>query len=81
MIKAPQLNDQGVRRGHFWHNRALKGGMKFLQSEIIATQTSFSTYFGGKLSFILAFLSPECGHCSDLYFHCSYVHNCYNNYS
>jgi hypothetical protein len=33
--------------------------MKILQSEITGTQTSFSTNFGGKLSFILCFLFPE----------------------
>ncbi len=30
--------------------------MKILQNEITETQTSFSTNFGGKLSFILSFL-------------------------
>jgi hypothetical protein len=33
--------------------------MKILHKEITGTQTSFSTNFGGKLSFILSSLSPE----------------------
>jgi hypothetical protein len=33
--------------------------MKILQNETTETQTSFSTHFGGKLSFILSFLFPE----------------------
>jgi hypothetical protein len=33
--------------------------MKILQSKITGTQTSFSTSFGGKLSFILSCLFPE----------------------
>jgi hypothetical protein len=36
-----------------------KKEMKVLQKEITGTQTSFSTNFGGKLSFILCFLFPE----------------------
>jgi hypothetical protein len=32
--------------------------MKILQNEITGTQTSFSTNFGGKLSFLLSFLCP-----------------------
>jgi hypothetical protein len=33
--------------------------MKILQSEITWTQTSFSTNFGGKMSFILSLIFPE----------------------
>jgi hypothetical protein len=33
--------------------------MKILQNEITGTQTSFSTNFGGNLSFILSFPFPE----------------------
>jgi len=52
--------------------------MKILQNEINGTQTSFSTNFGGKLSFILSFLFPERLHCCYIYFHCSYLYNNYN---
>jgi hypothetical protein len=54
--------------------------MKILQRLITGTQTSFPTNFGGgKLSFILSFLFPECLlHCCCIYFHCSYLYNCYN---
>ncbi len=47
--------------GQFWHNRASNAelGMKILQKEITGTQTSFSTNFNGKLSFIQCFLFPE----------------------
>jgi hypothetical protein len=44
----------GARKGQFRHNRASNAelGMKLLQNEItLGTQTSFSTNFGGKLSF------------------------------
>ncbi len=41
-----------------------KVGMKFLQNQINGTQTSFSTNFGGILSFILSFLFHERLHCS-----------------
>jgi len=37
--------------------------MKILQSEITGTHTSFSTNFGGKMSFILSFIFPERFHC------------------
>jgi hypothetical protein len=37
--------------------------MKILQIKIIGTQTTFSTNFGGKLSFILSFLFLERLHC------------------
>jgi len=33
--------------------------MKILQNEITGMQTSFSTNFRGKLSYILSFLFPE----------------------
>ncbi len=42
--------------------------MKILQNKITGTQTSFSTNFGGKLSFILSFLFPERLHCCYIYF-------------
>jgi hypothetical protein len=42
--------------------------MKILQKEIIGIQTSFSTNFGGKPSFILCFLFPERLHCCYIYF-------------
>jgi hypothetical protein len=42
------------------------------------TQTSFSTNFGGKLSFIPSFLFPERLHCCYIYFHHSYLYNNYN---
>jgi hypothetical protein len=35
--------------------------MKISQKQITGTQTSFSTKFGGKLSFILCFLFPKEG--------------------
>jgi hypothetical protein len=38
-----------------------------LQKEITGTQTSFSTNFGGKLSFILCFLFAERLRCSYIY--------------
>ncbi len=40
-------------------------------------QTSFSSNFGDKLSFILSFIFPQRLHCY-LYFHCSYLYNYYN---
>jgi hypothetical protein len=43
--------------------------MKILHSEVTGTQTSFSTNFGGKLSFILSFLFPERIRCCYIYFH------------
>jgi len=54
--------------------------MNILQSEIIETQTSFSTTFGGKPSFHPLFpfswaLPPLLGY---IYFHCSYLYNYYN---
>ncbi len=52
--------------------------MKILQKVITGTQTSFSTNFGGKLSFILCFLLPERLHCCYIYFHSSYLYNYYN---
>jgi len=52
--------------------------MKILQNEITGTQTSFSTNFGAKLSFILSFLFPERFHWCYTYFHCSYLYNYYN---
>jgi hypothetical protein len=62
------------------HNRASNAelGMEILQKEITGTQTSFSTNFDLKLSFILSFLSPERLHCCYIYFHCSYRYNYYN---
>jgi len=47
-------------------------GNEILQKEIPQTQTSFSTDFGGKLSFIPPFLFPERLHCCYTY-HCSYL--------
>jgi hypothetical protein len=75
----------GGENGQLGHNRASKAylGMKILQNEITGTQTSFSTNFAGKLSFILSFLfflSPSI-HCWYIYFHCSYLYNYYNYYS
>jgi hypothetical protein len=52
--------------------------MKILQNEITRFQTSFSTNFGGKLSFILSFLFPERLHCCYIYFQYSYLYNYYN---
>jgi hypothetical protein len=52
--------------------------MKILQSNITGTQSSFSTNFGGKLSFTLSFLFPERPHHCFIYFHCSYFFNYYN---
>jgi hypothetical protein len=68
----------GGDNGQFRHNRAsnVQLGMKILQKKITATQTSFSTNFGGKLSFILCFTLPERLHYyCHIYFHCSYVFN------
>jgi hypothetical protein len=52
--------------------------MKILQHEIIGTQTSFSTNFGGKLSFIMSFFFHERLHFCHIYFECSYLYNNYN---
>jgi hypothetical protein len=52
--------------------------MKILQNEIAGTRTSFSTNFGGKLSFILSFLFHERLHTAATYFHFSYLYNFYN---
>ncbi len=41
--------------------------MKILQTEITGTQTSFSTNFGSKLSFILSFHFPERLHSCYIY--------------
>jgi len=70
----------GGENGQFWHNWAsnVELGIKILQKEITGFQTSFSTNFGGKLSFILSFLFPERLHCCYIYFHCSYLYNYYN---
>ncbi len=50
----------GGENGQFRHNRPSNPylGMKISQKEITGTQTSCSTNFGGKLSFILCFLFP-----------------------
>ncbi len=56
--------------------------MKYYKTKITRTQTSFSTNFGGKLSFIHSFLFPErlhCCCCCCIYFHCSYLYNYYND--
>jgi hypothetical protein len=60
---------RGGKNGQFWHNRASNAElwMKILQSEITGTQTSFSTNFGGKMSFILSFIFPERFHCCYIY--------------
>jgi hypothetical protein len=52
-----KVRQLGGENGQFWHNRASNTelGMKILQKEITGTQTSFSTNFGGTLSFILCF--------------------------
>jgi hypothetical protein len=60
--------------GHQMHNWE----QMFLQNEIIGTQISFSTNFGGKLSFIVSFLFPWPLHCCYIYFHCSYLYKYYN---
>jgi hypothetical protein len=60
--------------GHEMHNWE----WIFLQNEIIGTQISFSTNFGGKLNFIMSFLFPWRLHCSYIYFHCSYLYKYYN---
>jgi len=39
------------------------------KNEITGTQTSFSINFGGELSFIPSFISPERLHCCYIYFH------------
>jgi hypothetical protein len=38
-------------------------GTENFRNQIAWTQTSFSTNFGGKLSFVLSFLFPERLHC------------------
>jgi hypothetical protein len=43
--------------------------MKILHTQVTGTQTSFSTNFGGKLSFIVSFLCPERIRCCYIYFH------------
>jgi len=52
-----------AENGQFRHNRAsnikLQLRMKILHNQRIGTQTSFSTNFDDKLSFILSFLFPE----------------------
>jgi len=52
--------------------------IKILSNKITGTQTSFSSNFDGKLSFILSFLRPEPLHWCYIYFHCSYLYNYYN---
>jgi len=47
--------------------------MKILQSEITEIQTSFSTNFGGNVSFILSFRFPERLYGYYIYFHYSYL--------
>jgi hypothetical protein len=66
ICKVTQL---GGKNGQFQHNRASNTelGMKVLQYKITGTQTSFSTNFGGKLSFILSFLFLERLHCCYIY--------------
>ncbi len=60
----------GGESGQFWHNRPSNAelGMKILQKEITGTQSSFSTNFKGKLSFIQCFRFPERLHCWYIYF-------------
>ncbi len=70
--KVPRL---GSENGQFGHNRASN---EILQNVITGTQTSFSTNFDDKLSFILSFILPERLHCCYVYFHCSYLYNYYN---
>ncbi len=57
----------GAENSQFQYNKAShhirKWEWKFLQNEIIETQTSFDTNFGGKLSFIPSILFPEGLHC------------------
>jgi len=65
-----KVRRSGGENGQFRHNRASNSelGAKSLQKEITETQTSFSTNFGSKLSFILCFLFPERLHCSTYIF-------------
>jgi hypothetical protein len=59
----------GDKNGQFQHSGASNTElrMKILQNEITLIQTSFSTNFGGKLSFILSFLFLERLHCCYVY--------------
>jgi len=74
----------GAENSQFQYNKAShhirKWEWKFLQNEIIETQTSFDTNFGGKLSFIPSILfswrPPLLPHY--IYFHWSYLINYYN---
>jgi hypothetical protein len=52
-------------------------GMKILQNKINGTQTSFSSNFGAKLSFIMPFLALEHHRCCYIYFHQKYYLACY----
>ncbi len=50
---------------------ALMGGKISIVSIQRADEAQKTINFGGKLSFILSFLSPELVHCCYIYFHCS----------
>jgi hypothetical protein len=80
MIVISKVRRWGGENGQFRHIRAWNEslGMKISQKEVSGTQTSFSTNFGGKLSFILWFLFPERPHYYIRYFHCSYLYDYYN---
>jgi hypothetical protein len=48
----------GGKSGQCRHNSKRLTGNEILQNEVTGTQTSLSTNFGGKLSFIASFLFP-----------------------
>jgi hypothetical protein len=61
----------GGQKCQFRHNRAsnMYLRIKILSNQITRSQTSFSSNFGGKLSFILSFLCPKPLHWCYIYFH------------
>ncbi len=74
----PKVRRLRGENSQFRHNSVCVNGNEILQNEITGTQTSVSTNFSGKLSFIPSFIFPEHLRCCYTYFHCSCMNNYYN---
>jgi hypothetical protein len=58
-VKSQNQGARTVSFGIIGHHQTHNWEWKFYKAKFTGTQTSFSTNFGGKLSFILSFLFPE----------------------
>jgi hypothetical protein len=67
----------GGEKDQFQHSRGCNREWKFCKMKFLVLKLVFPPNFGGKLNFILSFLSLECVNCYYIYFHCCYL---YNNY-